>query len=76
MKYRVKRECFTRYYFIYASSDENGMLACAFEEHRYNLRNSQSVFLMVFVDDASYPGLEYSHTVQELIRYRSRILSL
>ena len=30
--------------FFYASSDENAVLARAFEEHRDNLKNSQSGF--------------------------------
>ena len=34
--------------FFYASSDENAVLAQAFEEHRDNLRNSQRVFLIVY----------------------------
>jgi len=34
--------------FYYASSDEKAVLAQAFEEHRDNLRNSQSVFLIVW----------------------------
>ena len=33
--------------FIYTSSDKNALLALAIEEHRDNLRNSQSVFLIV-----------------------------
>lgn len=32
---------------IYANSDENAVLARAFEEHRGNLRNSLSVFFIV-----------------------------
>ena len=32
---------------IYASNDENAMLAWAFEEYRDNEGNSQSVFLIV-----------------------------
>lgn len=43
----VKPICFTKAFFIYASSDENAILTQAFEERRDNLRNSQRVFLMV-----------------------------
>ena len=34
-------------FFFYASSEKNRMLACRFDEHRDNSRNSQSVFLVV-----------------------------
>ena len=34
---------------IYASSEKNRMLACRFGEHRDNSRNSQSVFLVVYL---------------------------
>ena len=34
---------------IYASSEKNRMLACRFGEHRDNSRNSQSVFLVVYM---------------------------
>ncbi len=36
-------------FFVYASSEKNRMLACRFGEHRDNSRNSQSVFLVVYV---------------------------
>ncbi len=36
-------------FFGYASSEKNRMLACRFGEHRDNSRNSQSVFLVVYV---------------------------
>ena len=37
--------------FVYASSEKNRMLACRFDEHRDNSRNSQSVFLVVAIGD-------------------------
>ena len=36
-------------FFVYASSEKNRMLACRFGEHRDNSRNSQSVFLVVYI---------------------------
>ena len=36
-------------FFVYASSEKNRMLACRFGERRDNSRNSQSVFLVVYV---------------------------
>ena len=42
---------------IYASSEKNRMLACRFGEHRDNSRNSQSVFLVVYLLLISYSSL-------------------
>ena len=42
---------------IYASSEKNCMLACRFGEHRDNSRNSQSVFLVVYLLLISYSSL-------------------
>ena len=36
-------------FFVYTSSEKNRMFACRFGEHRDNSRNSQSVFLVVYV---------------------------
>ncbi len=43
-------------FFIYASSDENAVLAQAFDERRDNLRNSQRVFLIVYVSNDAIGG--------------------
>ena len=37
--------------FVYVSSEKNRMLACRFDEHRDNSRNSQSVFFVVYEDE-------------------------
>ena len=42
---------------IYASNEKNRMLACRFGEHRDNSRNSQSVFLVVYLLLISYSSL-------------------
>ena len=44
---KVARGNFLRAIFIYVSSDEDAMPAGAFENHRDNPRDSQSVLLMI-----------------------------
>ena len=42
-----RQELLYEVFFFYAGSEKNRMLACRFDEHRDNSRNSQSVFLVV-----------------------------
>ena len=43
-----RQELLYEVFFFYASSEKNRMLACRFDEHRDNARNSQRVFLVVY----------------------------
>ena len=48
-KVTLRERAFEGSFFFYASSEKNRMLACRFGEHRDNSRNSQSVFLVVYM---------------------------
>ena len=48
-KVTLRERAFEGSFFFYASSEKNRMIACRFGEHRENSRNSQSVFLVVYM---------------------------
>ena len=48
-KVTLRERAFEGSFFFYASSEKNRMIACRFGEHRDNSRNSQSVFLVVYM---------------------------
>ena len=58
-----RQELLYEVFFFYASSEKNRMLACRFDEHRDNSRNSQSVFLVVYMIALIYKGL-FSRSIQ------------